>query len=124
MTNLFALKTAAQSHVDKIAPNKVKFTLEKNEQGRNELVMRYCHYRIDGELVWFTKTCRPDALEADLLINYIEKRADFLNANYYWQMKSQVANVHPQLFKQWRNEFKRTSSDVISYLDKDPELVK
>ena len=115
MANLFALKTAAQSHVDKIAPNKVKFTLEKNEQGRNELVMRYCHYDMDGELVWFTKTCRPDALEADLLISYIEKRADFLNANYYWQAEAQKANVHPQMFKEWFGAKKCTSSDMIIY---------
>ncbi len=108
MTNLFALKTAAQSDVnDVVTEGKVKFTLEKNDEtGRNEMVMRYSYYDVDGMLDYAKKTCPPTCHGADMLVSFIEERADFLNANYYWQAEAQKANVHPQMFKQWRDSNK------------------
>jgi len=108
--NLFALKTDAQNKVDQhVTPGKVKFTIEKDALGRNEMVMRYTHYDVDGELFHgckYTPLVRNNAtneMQVDLLVSFAVNRADFLNANYHWQAEAQKANVHPQMFKQWRD---------------------
>ena len=109
--NLFALKTAAQTDVDNVAPNRVKFTLEKNEQGRNELVMRYTYTNTDGEDTFCEKFCDPTCHGADMLVTFIEQRADFLNASCEEQIECQKANVHPQYFKQWSDALKAGKSE-------------
>jgi len=119
--NLFALKTAAQNKVNNVVTEgKVKFTIEKNEQGRNEMRMEYSYYAADTSYVTSFKTAplvRNNAvneMQVDLLVSFAVNRADFLNASYYWQAEAQQANVHPQMFKQWRADKKRTTSDMVS----------
>lgn len=115
--NLFALKTAAQNKVKSLTNDKIKFTLEKNEQGRNEMVMYYSYYNVAGDYITSNKKAtlsrdsRDNMFQVDLLLHFIMKRVDFLNASYYWQMKSQVANVHPEYFKQWFDGIKAGKSE-------------
>ncbi len=121
--NLFALKTAAQNKVNNVVTEgKVKFTIEKNEQGRNEMVMRYTHYDVNGELFQgckYTPLVRNNAvneMQVDMLVSFAVNRADFLNANYHWQAEAQKANVHPQMFKQWRDGSKLAAKDAFRTL--------
>ena len=115
--NLFALKTAAQNNVNGLTNDKVKFALEKNEQGRNEMVMYYSYYNVAGDYVTSSKKAtlsrdsRDNMFQVDLLIHFIRERADFLNATYYWQGRAQAANVHPQYFKQWFDGVKAGKSE-------------
>jgi len=122
--NLFALKTAAQNKVNNVVTEgKVKFKISKNEDtGRNEMRMEYSYYAADTSYVTSFKTAplvRNNAvneMQVDLLVSFAVNRADFLNASYYWQAEAQKANVHPQMFKQWRDGSKLAAKDAFRTL--------
>ena len=121
----------AQTVLDFMVPGKVRVYTEWCEDtNRWYMVGAYQSYMKLGEKMEVTaivsdKREKMDRFyDADLFASFFKQRAAYMNASYYWQIEACKNNIHPAMFKEWRNEFKRTSSDVISYLDKDPELVK
>ncbi len=130
--NVTEMVRKAQDILDNIVPGKVKVSAEYcSETGCYHMIGEYNNYITIGKKKSVTacvsyKREKMDRwfVDADLFVSFFKQRAAYMNANYYWQIKAQENNIHPAMFKEWRNEFKRTSSDVISYLDKDPELVK
>ena len=128
--NVTEMVRKAQEQVDNVVPGKVQVSAEYcSESGCYYLKGEYMNYiNIGGKTApvasWKTEKMDRWFVDADLFVSFFKQRAAYMNANAYWQKQARDNNVHPAMFKEWRNEFKRTSSDVISYLDKDPELVK
>ena len=119
----------AQNLVDQYVPGKVRVYCEWVEEANAWYMIgayqSYVGYAGTVSGVTMEKREKMDRYyDADLFASFFKQRAAYMNANAYWQKQARENNVHPAMFKEWRNEFKRTSSDVISYLDKDPELVK
>ena len=121
----------AQNLVDQLVPGKVRvYTEWCDDTHAWYMVGAYQSYIDLGErktptYVTSFKTEKMDRYyDARVFAAFFKQRAAYMNANAYWQKQARENNIHPAMFKEWRNEFKRTSSDVISYLDKDPELVK
>jgi hypothetical protein len=119
----------AQTVVDSIVPGKVEVSAEYCSESRCYYIKgEYMNYiNIGGKTapVASWKTEKMDRYYCvTLFASFFKQRAAYMNASAYWKAIAKENNVHPAMFKEWRNEFKRTSSDMISYLDKDPELVK
>ena len=121
----------AQEIVDSVVPGKVKVSAEYcSETGCYHMIGEYNNYITIGKkksvtaCVSYKREKMDRYYSVTLFVSFFTQRAAYMNANYYWQIQAQKNNIHPAMFKEWRNEFKRTSSDMISYLDKDPELVK
>ena len=121
----------AQRLVDQLVPGKVRvYTEWCDDTHAWYMVGAYQSYMKLGEKMEVTaivsdKREKMDRYyDARVFAAFFKQRAAYMNANAYWQKQARENNVHPAMFKEWRNQFKRTSSDVISYLDKDPELVK
>ena len=119
----------AQTICDELVPGKVRVYTEYCDESNAWYMVgayqSYLNYAGKAQAVvsdWREKMDRY--YDTDLFTHFFKQRADYMNASYYWQIQACENNIHPAMFKQWRNEFKRTSSDMISYLDKDPEQVK
>ena len=120
---------AVEAILDQVVPGKVRVYTEYCEEANAWYMVgayqSYLNYAGKTQAVVSDKREKMDRYyDADIFTSFFKQRADYMNASYYWQIQARENGIHPAMFKQWRNEFKRTSSDVISYLDKDPELVK
>ncbi len=115
----------AQTLVDQYVPGKVKVYCEWCEDTNAwYMIGEYQSYMVHGRGIGYKREKMDRYYDADLFAYFFKQRAAFMNASYYWQIQANDNNIHPAMFKEWFDSFKRTSSDMISYLDKDPELVK
>ena len=110
----------AQTVVDSIVPGKVQVSAEYCSESRCYYMKgEYMNYiNIGGKTapVASWKTEKMDRYyDTDLFVSFFKQRAAYMNASAYWKAKAKENNIHPAMFKEWRNEFKCTSSDIITY---------
>ena len=111
---------AAQAILDQVVPGKVQVSAEYCSESRCYYMKgEYMNYiNIGGKTaaVASWKTEKMDRYyDTGIFTHFFVQRADYMNASYYWQIQARENNIHPAMFKQWRNEFKCKQSDMITY---------
>ena len=109
----------AQAVLDFMVPGKVKVYCEWVEEANAWYMVgeyqSYLNYAGKPKAVVTDKREKMDRYyDVSVFTAFFKQRAAYMNASAYWKAKAKENNIHPAMFKEWRNEFKRTTSDMVS----------
>ena len=111
----------AQAICDTYVPGKVRvYTEYCNDTNAWYMVGAYQSYMKLGDKMEVTAIVSDKREKMDrfydvsVFTHFFKQRAVYMNASYYWQIEACKNNIHPAVFKGWRDTFKRTTSDMVS----------
>jgi hypothetical protein len=111
----------AQAICDTYVPGKVRvYTEYCDETNAWYMVGAYQSYMQLGDKKAATAVVSDKREKMDrfydvhIFTHFFTQRAAYMNASYYWQIEACKNNIHPAVFKGWRDTFKRTTSDMVS----------
>ena len=109
----------AQAVVDFMVPGKVKVYCEYCDETKTWYMIgeysSYINYAGKPKGVGMYKSEKMDRYyDVSVFTAFFKQRAAYMNANYYWQIQARENNIHPAMFKEWRDSKKRTTSDMVS----------
>lgn len=109
----------AQAVLDFMVPGKVRVYTEYCDESRTWYMVgeyqSYLNYAGKPKAVVTDKREKMDRYyDVSVFAAFFKQRTAYMNANYYWQLKARENNIHPAMFKEWFDSFKRTTSDMVS----------
>ena len=111
----------ARTVLDFMVPGKVRVYTEWCEDtNRWYMVGAYQSYMKLGDKMEVTAIVSDKREKMDrfydvsVFTHFFKQRTAYMNANYYWQIQARENNIHPAMFKEWFDSFKRTTSDMVS----------
>ena len=109
----------AQTVLEFMVPGKVKVYTKYCDESRTRYMVgeyqSYINYAGKPKGIAMYKSEKMDRYyDVSVFAAFFKQRTAYMNASYYWQIQARENNIHPAMFKGWRDSFKRTTSDMVS----------